>query len=226
MKFPVGLVTSDTFTKIIFPISTFFLGAASTWLLKIFELRKARIQQEANARKANVQAVFTLVNEWYDQMVLLRNAVVNHPKAKETEEVVFNYVHNRYQLPKLLLALDLVRNEAGNQEFVQAVEDFLSLVTTYRETRETHTEHPFADIMCVDPSTHNFDWDRLGIDFDFKVETPAGHAYDSLIETLDKTLKRITASASMCLSEGASSGQKTGLQYSPSLRAAARTSKG
>lgn len=226
MTFPVGLVTSDTFTRVIVPISTFFLGAASAWLLKIFELRKARIQQEANARKMNVQSVFTLVNEWYDQIVLLRNAVVNQPQAKATEEAVFNYVHNRYQLPKLLLALDQVRNEDGNQAFVEAVQDFLSLVTTYGETRETPAEHPFADIMCVDPSSRNFDWTRLGLGSDWAGMTPAGHSYDSLIETLDKTLKRITASASACLCEGASSGQKTGLQYSPSLRPAARSSKG
>lgn len=185
----------DLFLKIFMPLLTFVLGVAATLWMKNVEKRRDFIREQ-------VRAVWSLANDWYNQLIDLRAKGLDPSITdEEMQRAVFVYVHNRIILPKLLLSLELLRRSGKSPEMVGLCEEFLQLVTT-----------------CESQPTGSFVSDRMLPFFSpgDREDDPAQHlecrmdpwalskitgSPDPTLEKLDQIVQRMTLTSSAFLSE-------------------------
>lgn len=127
----------DIIGKVLIPTATFVLGVVVTLVTKRIEKRRSEI-------KERVTAIARLVNGWYNQLHQLSVDAATGKGEPATAKAIYFYLHNRLILPELLLQLDLLRAQRTAPALVEAVGEFLSLVTTFDGTESV------GSISCKD----------------------------------------------------------------------------
>ena len=120
----------DTITRVIVPLMTFAVGVLVTLITKRVEKRRADL-------KEHVTAIAKLVNDWYNQVHELGSHVTTRTDKSEINRAIYFYVRNRLVLPELLLHLDFLRNRNAEPELLQAVDEFLDVVTITQKITDT-----------------------------------------------------------------------------------------
>lgn len=118
----------DSAAKVVLPLITFALGVVITLVTK-------RVERARAERHEHLKAMAKLANDWYNQLHELSARATLQPEHSDTERAVYSYVHNRLILPELMLHLEYIRERGDQPSLEKAVEDFLSLVTTFSADR-------------------------------------------------------------------------------------------
>ena len=116
--------TFDVVTRVVIPVSTFALGAASSWGLQLFLRRRDTV-------RTNAQLVASLATDWYNQLSELLKQLSGSDDDGKKIEAVESYLRNRLVFPKLQFSVNVLKQAAGvdHQELVFAAERFLMMVT-------------------------------------------------------------------------------------------------
>lgn len=124
------------FLHILIPFITFLLGCLFALLIKKRENRREIIHR-------NVTEICNLVNDWLNQLNKLAVELKFGRNISKLEKDVYSYTHNRLVLPKLVRALEVVKEYKNCEIIVQEVENFLRSITNFSSKRE---EEP---LMCA-----------------------------------------------------------------------------
>ena len=116
-------ITIDTITRVVLPLLTFGLGVLVTLITKRVEKRRGEL-------KESVTAIAKLINDWYNQVHELGTDVTTRKGKFEMNRAIYFYVRNRLVLPELLLHIHFLRSRNAEPELLQAVDEFLDVVTT------------------------------------------------------------------------------------------------
>jgi hypothetical protein len=155
--------------KVAVPAGTFFLGVLSTWLFKRQEEKKTLLRHHA-------QEVSRLTNEWYNQLHEIRAQASMGLTRQELRHKIDSYVSNRLILPKVLLSLEVLRGYSQAALLVREVEEFLKIITEYRQTNH-HERYASCIFIGLVQDPLRGEW---------------GHLED-LLQQLDRRLQAISA---------------------------------